>query len=363
MDPKALLGRVVLLLLVSVSGEAALKAELLPAQFGSWSARDAKTFQVGTTGTHEGTILAEYGGTWIEQKTYGKAGEALVVTLTQFKDPSGAYGAFTYFRLPRGASAEIGDYSGTAGNRILFVVGNLLIEARGSPTGTRDLPLLAQSLRSAADHRPYPNLPSRLPEKGLEAGSDCYLLGPRALARFVPLGAGDWLGFEMGAEAEVAQYHRAGEHARLLIVEYPTPQIAHNRLAEISRWFRVNPKEGGGKGVALYAKRAGSLLGLVTEASSASYAQELLDAIRYEVKVTWSERESKLREPAFAELIYSIFILTGIILLMALGVGLGFGGFRLVMKHFFPRRFFDRPERMEIIQLGLSRKTESLYDE
>lgn len=363
MSSKALLLKTVLVLLVLSGVKTARATDLLPTQFGSWSARDSKRFPTGTTVTRERTILAEYGATGTEQKTYGRAGQTLAVTLTHFKDPSGAFGAFTYFRGPRAAPAGIGDHSAAEGGRILFLVGNLLIEVRGLPAEVRELPPLAESLRRLADRRPFPQLHNRLPEKGLESGSECYLLGPMALGRFVSLGAGDWIGFEMGAEAEVAEYRRASDHATLLIIEYPTPQIAHNKLAEISRWFRVNPKEGVGKGVLLYAKRNGSLLGLVTESSSAAYAQELLDAIRYEVKVTWSERKTKLQEPSITELIYSIFVLTGIILLMTLGVGLGFGGFRLVVKHFFPRRFFDRPEHMEIIQLGLSRKTESLYDE
>ena len=362
MRSRALVVEVALLVLMS-AGKADAAAGLLPTQFGGWSVRETKSLQVGATGREEGTILAEYGATGGEQKAYARGRDTLVVMLVQFKDPSGAYGALTYVRPPRAISAGIGDYSAVDGERLLFVVGNLLVQTRGTPGDIRDLGLMVQPLRKIADQRLFPDLPRRLPEEGLEAGSDCYLLGPRALARFAPLGAGDWLGFEMGAEAEVAQYRKGGEHARLLMVEYPTPQIAHNRLTEISRWFRVNPKEGVDKGPVLYAKRAGRLLGLVSEASSAAYAQKLLDAIRYEVEVTWSERESKLREPNIAELLYSIFILTGIILLMALGMGLGFGGFRLVMKHFFPGRFFDRPERMEIIQLGLSRKTESLYDE
>lgn len=363
MRSKALLSKTVLVVLVLSGGKAAWATDLLPTQFGSWSARDSERFPARTTVPRERTVLAEYGATGIEEKTYGRAGQTLGVTLTQFNDPSGAFGAFTYLRGRRAAPAGIGDFSAAESKRILFVVGNLLTEVRGQLAEAHELRLLAESLGRVADHRPFPQLPNRLPEKGLQTGSECYLLGPRALGRFVSLGAGDWIGFDMGAEAEVAEYRRAGEHATLFIIEYPTPQIAHNKLAEISRWFRVNPKDAAGEGVVLYAKRNGSLLGLVTASSSAAYAQELLDAIRYEVKVTWSERKTKLQEPSMTELIYSIFVLTGIILLMTLGVGLGFGGFRLVVKHFFPRRFFDRPERMEIIQLGLSRRTESLYDE
>jgi hypothetical protein len=41
---------------------------------------------------------------------------------------------------------------------------------------------------------------------------------------------------------------------------------------------------------------------------------------------------------------------------MALAVGLGFGGFRLLVKFLLPGRVFDRASQVEILQLGLSSK-------
>jgi hypothetical protein len=40
----------------------------------------------------------------------------------------------------------------------------------------------------------------------------------------------------------------------------------------------------------------------------------------------------------------------------AVVLGIAFGGVRVVTKIFFPGKVFDRPERLEILQLGLSGK-------
>ena len=40
----------------------------------------------------------------------------------------------------------------------------------------------------------------------------------------------------------------------------------------------------------------------------------------------------------------------------ALVLGVAFGGVRVVTKRFFPGKVFDRPNQMEVLQLGLSGK-------
>src|SRR5258708_5044205 len=53
-------------------------------------------------------------------------------------------------------------------------------------------------------------------------------------------------------------------------------------------------------------------------------------------------------------MIVEAFVGTGVILMFAVVAGLGFGGLRLLTKYFLPGRVFDRGERVEIIQLGIS---------
>ena len=43
-------------------------------------------------------------------------------------------------------------------------------------------------------------------------------------------------------------------------------------------------------------------------------------------------------------------------MVVAVVLGVAFGGVRVVAKIFFPGRVFDRPEQMDILQLGLSGK-------
>jgi hypothetical protein len=41
---------------------------------------------------------------------------------------------------------------------------------------------------------------------------------------------------------------------------------------------------------------------------------------------------------------------------VAVALGVAFGGMRVVSKMFFPGKVFDRPEQMDVLQLGLSGK-------
>jgi len=43
-------------------------------------------------------------------------------------------------------------------------------------------------------------------------------------------------------------------------------------------------------------------------------------------------------------------------MLVAVVLGVAFGGVRVLTKRLFPGKVFDRPEQMEVLQLGLSGK-------
>ena len=43
-------------------------------------------------------------------------------------------------------------------------------------------------------------------------------------------------------------------------------------------------------------------------------------------------------------------------MVVAVVLGVAFGGVRVLAKIFFPGKFFDRPEQMYVLQLGLSGK-------
>jgi hypothetical protein len=84
------------------------------------------------------------------------------------------------------------------------------------------------------------------------------------------------------------------------------------------------------------------------------YAESLLGAVNYETQVTWNEPSQTATDPPWAVVLYRIFIGTGVFMVMAVAFGVAFGGFRIFIKRMLPGKVFDRPEQMEVLQLGLS---------
>src|SRR6202045_1605254 len=93
---------------------------------------------------------------------------------------------------------------------------------------------------------------------------------------------------------------------------------------------------------------------MVIAPSSPAFADDLLTAANYETQVTWNEPSATSTDPPWAVLPYRIFIGTGVFMVMAVAFGVAFGGFRIFIKKLLPGKVFDRPEQMEVLQLGLS---------
>jgi len=352
---------------VLVLAAAALPAaapETLPSSFSTWSAPAAAgTFPPDAleqlTGA-DAEALREYGALGAERRAYSRGAETLTVTLYRMRDPTSAYGAYTFLRTEQMAAANLTPYSSLSPRRALITVGHLLLDVSGGdvPPLLADLKILVEQLGPLADKSPYPTLARYLPPHGLVANSERYLLGPVALRHFLPLGNSDWIGFADGAEAQLARYRVNGQEATLLLAAYPTPQAAARKLEELGRWFVLNPdrEPAADSRGALFARRKGSLLTLVTYSRSRGLANSLLEQVRYETQVTWNEPRFSLTDPTMGQVVVGTIMGTGFLLLFALVAGIGFGGVRLVVKYFFPGKVFDRPAHVEILQLGLTSK-------
>ena len=103
-------------------------------------------------------------------------------------------------------------------------------------------------------------------------------------------------------------------------------------------------------------ERKGSLLAIVLAPSSPSFAARIRDAVNYETQVTWNEPTHTLTDPPITSVLAKIIIATGVFMLVAIVFGVAFGGVRVLLKAFFPGKIFDRPEQMDVLQLGLSGK-------
>lgn len=349
--------------------------ELLPSTFAGWSApetgKHVSAAQVGQFAGDQAPILKEYGLSGADDRSYTEGSGTTRVTLYSMTDPSAAYGAFTFLRqasretmtpLSLGPAAP---YAAGTANRALLVVGNFLLDI-SSANGRlpdADLKALAANLAPESDRRPFPTIGQFLPPTGLIRGSECYVLGPRALARVFPMAPAnkDWFAFGDSAEAIVARYHlkgQPGDHqALLLVVLYPTQQIAAGTYATLTKRFAIN----GGTGSSdaqptVYGTRSSSLVALLQGADSREQAVNFLGRIRYNPLVTWDEPTHQLTDPSISTVVVGAIVDTGLIMLIVMAAGLGFGGLRLFIKFMFPGRVFDRNNEVEILQLGLAAK-------
>jgi hypothetical protein len=338
---------------------------ILPSAFAGWTASAPSTIvPLGSLDPLLGpdtTAFREYILKSVEQRAYTQGTQTASITLYRLRDPSSAYGAYTFLRSDPLSAADLGSYASTSHDRALIVVGEMLLDitapAKQARPSDADLKQLADLLDKKADHTPYPFVGEHLPDKGRVRDSERYVIGPLSLAHFVPLGTDDWIGFDNSAETILARYQVGGKEETLLISSYPTQQIAAAKFAGMLRRFVFDPPGGVAPGQnVLFGKRVSSFIAVVAGAPSRQAANKVLDQVVYESNVTWDEPKQTLTEPGINSMIVEAFLGTGVIMIFAVAAGIGFGGIRLLVKIFLPNKIFDREKQIEILQLGISSK-------
>lgn len=334
---------------VAVAQDPALPLRLDGWERAEWTRADAR--QLETLAGAEAPLLREYGSVRAEQALYRRDQAQWQVTVHEMVDRSGAYGAFTLLGKG-GQPLEVGDLGSRTDAGVIFYVGSFLVTA-GPGTDRAALGSLAERLQaSAAGESSLPTLPYYLPRSGLVPGSDHYLLGPLALARVAPLAVGDWVGFAYAAEVATARYRVGDGEATLLLISYPTPQIARARMRDFEQFFRLNGT-GNPLRPVVYARRTGTYVALVAGADSAQAAARLLERVRYEMKVSWSDPSDPRAAISWAKTLLNIFVGTGLFLLFALLSGIAYGLLRLLIIRLAPGKVFDRPGSGDMITLDL----------
>jgi hypothetical protein len=354
---KRFLRAVVACLCLPALAIAADNPAFLPKSFAGWiqTGQPQITTDAAQADAAYPAVLKEYGFTDAETATYSRDdGRKLIIKAARFADATGAYGAFTFYRQPVMRTEEIGTKAASANNQVLFFRSSVLVEANFdrisamSASELRDLAAVLPAAKGTADN--LPTLPEYLPKKDAVENSAKYVLGPQALlAAKLPLTA-EQVDFAFQPEVLTQDYTSKSGDLTLTLLDYPTPQIAGERLRAL---------QGAQKGSNNFLqRRTGPILEVVTGAVGSSEAQQLLNSVNYEAEVTWSEATSLSKRDNIGNLIVAVFALIGIILLISVIFGVFFGGIRLVVKRFFPNRVFDRPEEMEIIQLHLEEPTD-----
>src|SRR5256885_9615808 len=104
---------------------------VLPSSFAGWQkAPGAKvTADPAAIDPANPIVLKEYGFNAGEVAQYTRDGRKLTVRGARFNDASGAFGAFTFNRNPEMEVEQVGDGAASAGNRVLLLRGQTLIDA------------------------------------------------------------------------------------------------------------------------------------------------------------------------------------------------------------------------------------------
>jgi len=342
---------------------------VLPAQFAGWDVNESPAASVDPAAADEtnAPVLREYGFQRLEKATYSRqGGRKLSVKAAVFADATGAYGAFTYYKTAVMQDESIGAQAASLRNRVLFYQGKVLVDAvfdRLTPMSAAELRELAGVLPiPAGNARNLPPLPNYIP-KQVDAKQAKYILGPVGLDRVGSPIPASLVDFKSGAEVVIARQPAKLGEATLMLIEYPTPQLAAEKFRELEAAHQPTAQPEAGKPSLLdvapfFDKRTGPILVIAAGPLGLSEARALLGSVSYEADVTWNENTYVSKKDNLANLLFNIIVLCGIVVGLALVAGLAFGGFRIVMKRLFPDRVFDRPEDRELISLRLGETLE-----
>ncbi|HXQ25435.1 MAG TPA: DUF6599 family protein [Candidatus Acidoferrales bacterium] len=303
-------------------------------------------------------VLAEYGFASFDSHRFTRGADTLEAAVYKLKDPSGAYGLYSFLRTPDMAHADYTEHSSMSSERALVLFGNLVLDIRGTNLAKfePEVKSLVATIAPKAHEGPLPTLWEHLPQRDMIERTDHYILGPRTLDQLFPAGVGDSLGFSTGAEAELAHYRLRGRDATLLIADFPTPQIAAQKLADLQKKFNVNGSNSSSGSPVLYAGRSLTLLAIVSGASTQAEANHLLSQVQSGTELTWDEPTFQFKEPTIEAMIVGTIVGAGTICMFALVAGVSFGGLRLVVKRLWPGKIFDRNNHLQVLQLGLGSK-------
>jgi hypothetical protein len=192
-----------------------------------------------------------------------------------------------------------------------------------------------------------PSLPNYFPRRELAPNSAKFIVGPAGLAAVnAPLPA-SVVDFSMQPEVLVGKYSANGDAADFMLIGYPTPQIAGDRLRAIEA---ANPKQ---EGTTFVAKRTGPLIALVKGRIAESNAKSLLGRVNYDADVTWNENTGLSKRDNIGNLVIAASILAGVIFLISVGTGAVFGFGRIFLRKLFPERFESQTDDAAFIKLNL----------
>lgn len=344
-------------LLVGIYGLAqqpkpAQQSPILPKVFAGWEQTSAQTgTDPAVVDQASSRVLKEYGFTDFETATYIQDGRKLTVKTARFKDASGAYGAFTFYRTPVMKTETIGTMAASDNDRVSFFRSNLLVMAdfdHITAMSAAEMRELAADLPSkGGEASNLPTLPNYYPRTELQQNSAKYVIGPEALSVLNAPVPTSLIDFQDQPEILLGKYTANNGNADFMLISYPTPQIAAAQLRAIET---ANPQQ---QSITFQAKRSGPLVALIKGRISTGDAKSMLAHVNYEADVTWNENTGLSKRDNIGNLVIAASVLAGIIFLISVGTGALFGFGRILLQKLFPDKFQAHSDEAAFIKLNL----------
>lgn len=254
-------------------------------------------------------VWAEYGLQEAEKADYSSPKGSFTVSAWRLPDATNALAALQLLRGARPAGATIQQR------------GNYVLQFEGYKPEEETMNQLILHM-PRYDSSSLPALPGFLPAAARHGNSERYILGPNSLEAFVPGMSPSLVGFHFGTEGQLARYKDKDGDLTLVIFNYPSPQIAKERLAAFQEQKQY------------VARRSGPLVGVVTQTPSPDAAERILSQIRWEVNVTLNQQMPDPKGDNIGVLFLNVSKFSGMLILFALLAGGIFAGFRSLGRKF-----------------------------
>jgi hypothetical protein len=279
-------------------------------------------------------IWDEYGLKNWESAAYQNGKAKFVATVYELADTTGGLAAFEWQRPATAKASTASKLAAETAGSLLLVHGNYLFAFSGYKPTMPELDGVAAALLNV-DNTVLPSLPGYLPSEGLVPNSQRYVLGPAGLQKFAPAIPPSVAAFHLGAEAQMAVFHNQKGNLPMAIFDYPSPQMAIQKVAD----FEKLP--------GALVKRSGPLVAVVLSPPDPDFAERLLSQVRYQAQVTRDEYVLSRRDN-IGNLVVNAFVLCGILLVFCLVSGLALGGVRAYFQHM---RHGQEPDGMITLHL------------
>lgn len=323
------------------TASAPVEKPMLPDAFAGWGATGPAIIVTDAAQADRAgaAALKEYDFQRGATATYHRDGETLTIRALRFKDVSGAYGAYSFYRGTGWPKEDIGSGAASNKNRVLFWTGSTVVDATFSnmtPESGSELRELARQMPTAEGTSALaPPILSVLPKHSLDGQTTHYAEGPAGYAGSGGVLPPELVGFDRDAETVTASYSLSSGPAVLTLIEYPTAQMAEAQEGKIREYLKAGSKAQppfskpliDSDQASLEVRRTGPVVAIVSGDAIPDESHRLLESVYYRSDLVSIPQPTEGEVSRTARLLLGVagIVIVGSLAAILLGLFLGGG--------------------------------------